>query len=133
MEISRRNEVTEVTGEDSLQEEEEMRLLNELIAIVQESYGSISSVKQLAEIAGLSVNKCTILFHKYLHTSAMGYIKNYRIKKACQMLTQTDNSITEISETCGMNISYFCKRIREVTGQTPLAYRRTYYRSQGKK
>lgn len=71
------NEVTEVTGEDSLQEEEEMRLLNELIAIVQENCGSISSVKQLAEIAGLSVNKCTVLFHKYLHTSAMGYIKNY--------------------------------------------------------
>lgn len=125
--------MADTTGGNLIQENEDIRLANELRTIVHEKYGSISSVKQLAKISGHSVNKCTILFHKYFNISVKEYVKNYRIKMACQMLTQTNDSVTEISEACGMNISYFCKLIREETGLTPLAYRRAYYRSQNTK
>ena len=58
------------------------------------------------------------------------YIRQYRLEKACQLLTQTNKSVAEISKECGMNYSYLSKRIRETTGLTPLEYRRNYHRNQ---
>lgn len=81
--------MSDIIGGDYLQDSEDIRLINKLVAMVHEKYGSISSVKQLAKVSGLSVNKCTLLFHKFFNTSPMEYIKNYRMKMGCQMLTQT--------------------------------------------
>lgn len=39
----------------------------------------------------------------------------------------------DLKLVCGMNCSYFSRRIREETGLTPLAYRRTHYRNKADK
>ena len=53
------------------------------------------------------------------------YMKEYRIKKAMELLTQTNNSIAEISETVGYeNQSKFTQSFKEITGILPKDYRK---------
>ena len=68
-----------------------------------------------------------------LQTSSTRYIKEYRLEKAYQMLTQTNKPMAEISALCGVNNSYFSKMIREETGLTPMEYRRNHRRSNDSK
>lgn len=107
---------------------EEQRRVKELLEHIHKNCGRVSAMRDLAD----NEDECKRLFRKYLNTTPMEYLRQYRMKLACQLLTQTKKSITEISTECGLNNSYFCKRIREETGMTPLEYRRAYYRNQTK-
>ena len=107
---------------------EEQRRVKELLEHIHKNCGRVSAMRDLAD----NEDECKRLFRKYLNTTPMKYLRQYRMKLACQLLTQTKKSITEISTECGLNNSYFCKRIREETGMTPLEYRRAYYRNQTK-
>ena len=60
----------------------------------------------------------------------MEYLRQYRIKMACQLLTNTNLSVTEISEECNINTSHLSRRVRETTGVSPLEYRRNHLRKQ---
>lgn len=52
------------------------------------------------------------------------YIADMRLKRACQLLTETDMSVNEISDMLGFNSQrYFSTFFKERTGQTPSAYR----------
>ena len=57
--------------------------------------------------------------------TVMDYVLKTRIVAAKGMLSNTDESISEISERCGFgSVSYFCRIFKEHTGKTPLQYRR---------
>ena len=48
----------------------------------------------------------------------------YRIECACERLTLTDKSVTEIAFACGFNdMSYFSRVFKQLKGTTPTAYR----------
>ncbi len=106
------------------------KCFEKVLTCIHENVGDISTVKMLLNKMGISENICKMLFWQNLKTSPMDYIRQYRLEKGCQLLTRTNKSVAEISKECGMNYSYFSRRIREETGMTPLEYRRAYYRSQ---
>ena len=67
------------------------------------------------------------LFKKETGTSPMNYLRQLRIKKACNYLTGTKKSIQEISENVGIpDSNYFVKCFRKETGQTPSEYRKKH-------
>ncbi len=52
------------------------------------------------------------------------YLSEYRIRQACRMLTETNEDVLSIAESCGFGgSSYFIKRFKESIGVTPLKYR----------
>lgn len=64
-------------------------------------------------------------FKEHTGMTVMEYILKTRIILACNELTKTNLSITEISEKCGFSsVSYFCRVFKEQTGITPLKYRK---------
>jgi transcriptional regulator GlxA family with amidase domain len=47
-----------------------------------------------------------------------------RIKRACQLLRQTDKSIAEVAYSCGFNDpKYFSRNFRQSMGQSPSEYK----------
>lgn len=82
----------------------------------------------LADIAGtISVSKSSALniFKKYLHTSPVSYLVNYRLKRASRLLASTDSSIDSIAKDTGFaNAGYFCRSFKELFGVTPSEYRK---------
>jgi len=57
-------------------------------------------------------------------TTPAQHLREIRLKKACQMLKETDANITEIATACGFSGgNYFARFFRHATGQTPSHYR----------
>lgn len=103
-----------------------------MMVYVHDHYGERLSVTDLADAACVSERTCFNLFKNYLHTTPVEYINSYRLRMACQMLTQTEESVTAICAACGLgSSSYFAARFRQVMGASPLEYRNRHRRSGG--
>ena len=62
---------------------------------------------------------------KNLGMSFMNYVRSFRVAKACEMLTETNLPISEISRLCGFGgLSQFNRGFRAATGTTPRDYRK---------
>ncbi len=56
--------------------------------------------------------------------SVIQYLISYRLERACHLLLHTTESVTDIALNCGFeNISYFIRKFREFTKETPKEYR----------
>lgn len=63
------------------------------------------------------------LFKESFGIAPKQYITDIRIKKAKQLLIDTDSTVTQISEQCGFSSVYhFCRIFKEKTGLTPTEY-----------
>lgn len=82
----------------------------------------------LEQVAG-AVNLSPFHFHR-IFTDFYGctpgqYITNCRVAQAKLQLLQEDVSLSAIASRCGFSSqSYFCYRFKQLTGMTPLEYRR---------
>lgn len=99
----------------------------DMMVYIHEHYSEKIIIQELAEAAYLSERECYRVFQNYLKMTPVDYIRSYRIQIACQLLVESQRSITEVGNACGMgNASYFGKTFREATGYTPLQYRRKW-------
>jgi len=68
------------------------------------------------------------LYNKVKAITGMGvaqYIESIKMRKACELLTGTDMSIAEISDTLGFSSSrYFSTRFKQLTGKNPGSFRK---------
>lgn len=94
---------------------------------IREHYAEDINLAVLAEQCNLHPN----YFHK-LYTSAFGktpsqHLINCRIAAAKMALLTTNLSMAEIAARCGFSSqTYFGYKFKEVTGRTPLQYRKKY-------
>lgn len=81
-----------------------------------------------AEIAGSALigeGECLRCFRSTIGMTPMQYVKQFRIRKAAELLTATDGRVAEIAVQCGFQeMSYFSKAFREAYGCTPSEYRK---------
>lgn len=102
------------------------RQLKDMLIFLHEHYGEKLSVTHIARAAHISERSCYGLFKEHLHTTPMEYLTGYRLRMACELLTQTEESITNIAADCALGSgSYFSKLFRQATGMTPLEYRKS--------
>lgn len=67
------------------------------------------------------------LFRQTMGMPLHRYLLSYRLKVAKNFLAATDYGISDVCWRCGFtSLSYFIRRFREETGQTPAHYRRTH-------
>lgn len=65
------------------------------------------------------------LFKEKIGLTVMQYILKTRVAMAKELLSESDLSITEISESCGFSsISYFSRAFKNETGVSPLQYKK---------
>lgn len=101
--------------------------IKQMMAYIHEHYFEKISISEVADAAFISERECFRLFHDCLHVTPSEYLKSYRLSMACSLLSKSQESITYISQVCGLgSSSYFGKVFREYTGCTPLNYRRRW-------
>lgn len=95
------------------------------VRMISEGYSRADlSVKQLCDDCGISEVHFRRLFGDVYHTSPIKYITALRVNRAKELLIGTDMPMSEISDKCGFNSSYYFSKIfKESTGMTPSAYR----------
>lgn len=99
-----------------------------MMAYIHEHFHEPISVEQLADAAHVSKRVCFRLFQDNLHMTPVEYMKSYRLRKACQMLTRSKEPVTQIAYACGLgSSSYFGKLFREGFGCSPSEYRKKWH------
>ncbi|QDS94994.1 HTH-type transcriptional activator RhaR [Roseimaritima multifibrata] len=96
----------------------------EAIAHIERHYTDPISLKELIEISGMSRRNFIRTFEATMGAPPIKYLIRRRIQRACQLLQQSDQSITQIALTVGFGDSnYFSRQFRLLNGTSPREYR----------
>lgn len=99
--------------------------LKQALRLIETEYASTITLPQLAKACGMSPKYFCRFFKEMTHKTPIDYLNNYRVKMACEMLRQNQESITEIALNCGFNdLSYFIKTFKRYKGVSPKGYRK---------
>ncbi len=85
------------------------------------------TLDEIAENAGMDKFSLCRYFAQNHTCSVMDELKHIRISHAKQLLRYSSDSVEDIGKKCGFDSpSYFALRFREITGKSPLEYRKEY-------
>ncbi len=95
-----------------------------ILDYIAENYAKTISIDELAEQVSLSKHYFMRFFKKYMGTTCIEYINDYRLNRAANLLITTRLQITEIAMSIGItNLSYFNRIFRKKYNMTPKEYR----------
>jgi AraC family transcriptional regulator len=82
-------------------------------------------VSDLSAIVQRSEAHFARAFKKTFDVSPHAYVLRRRVEKASHLMLVSDDSLSDIALACGMtDQAHLCKIFRQMTGQTPAAWRR---------
>ncbi len=103
---------------------DEQTTIKYLREYVENNYKFDISMQEVAEDMGYSDAYFSKLFKQYFNQNFTAYLTEYRIKKAKELLTDTNNSIKDISRMVGYEDSnYFAKIFKRIVGEIPSKFR----------
>lgn len=108
-------------------EEYKNRISVSIISILKKNVHNKLSIDDICSI--LNYNKSYLFRQFKLSTkkTIMTYFNELKISEAKKLLTTSDLSITEISDTLSYDTpNYFCKAFKKQTGYTPASYRKAF-------
>jgi len=91
---------------------------------IWENYHRKISLKEIADVSGLSAPYFSTIFKEEMGENLSTYLNRLRVEKASSMLRETESPINEISAACGFeDQSWFSKIFKHYTGYSPCQYR----------
>lgn len=92
-----------------------------------ENFSRPLTLDEIADEIGMDKYSLCRYFAKHHTCSVMDELKHIRVSHAKQLLRYSSDSVEEIGKSCGFESpSYFSLRFREMTGRSPLEYRKQY-------
>jgi len=91
---------------------------------IWENYHRKISLKEIADVSGLSAPYFSTIFKEEMRENLSTYLNRLRVEKASSMLRETELPINGISTACGFeDQSWFSKIFKHYTGYSPCQYR----------
>ncbi len=98
--------------------------LNLACAFAREHLGDPIELDDLCQVACTSPSKLASLFRDAEGTTPMGWVRDRRMERACELLTGTDDSIAAVAARVGFSRQgSFSEAFKERFGMTPHRYR----------
>ena len=93
---------------------------------IRRDYGKHLTLEDLAEEAGMTPRYFCRVFRDMTGRTPVDYLNYYRTECAAELLCDTDESVLEISMTCGFaDPAYFSRVFRRYKGISATAYRKS--------
>lgn len=100
--------------------------LKRMLGFIRDHFAEDISPADIAASAGVCERECFRCFKQELGTTPLATLTDFRLRKAAELLRETDRSVSDIAAACGFaNSSYFGKVFRSRMNLSPLAYRRS--------
>ncbi|MGH1543854.1 MAG: GlxA family transcriptional regulator [Arenicella sp.] len=89
--------------------------LIEAVALMEANLEELINLDELSRLVGISRRQLERLFKKYLNCVPRRYYLELRLKRARQLLLQTDKSIVDVAVACGfVSAPHFSKSYRDL-------------------
>ena len=96
-----------------------------MMEFIASHYQEKLTLKQIADSSFISPRECNRCFQETLGQSPFSYLINYRLHKACSLLSHTSLTVTQVSAACGFSSSsYFTHIFHQTFGCTPREYKK---------
>ena len=96
-----------------------------MLVYIHQNYMNDIKIDDIAAVANVCRSNCCKQFHDVVKETPNSYLKHYRIMKSCQLLRDTNRSISEIADSCGFqSVSYFVSVFRKSMKISPAKYRK---------
>lgn len=114
-------------GFSSPQKDIDSRKINDVFDYVMQNFADEIRLEAVADVANMSPTAFCRYFKQRTSKTFSRFLNEVRIGNACKLLLEGDNTITEVSYSCGYNnISNFNRQFKTVTKFTPSAYVRKF-------
>lgn len=101
--------------------------IQKIMEWIRINYASPISVKDVADHFQYSINYMSAYFSKHVGVSMQKYISMKRVKKACELLLETRDTVIQIAAQVGFKDSkYFLRVFKQYMKQTPTQYRNAF-------
>lgn len=101
------------------------RRIAQIVRYINEHYGEISDIEQIAEHFFISKYHLCRTFNKNLGLPLVSYLNTIKIRAAEELMKNERLNLTDIATRCGFNSSsYFCKVFKAEKGVSPTVYRK---------
>ena len=98
-----------------------------ILYFIENNYDKPLTLKDLSNTFSINYSYLSQLFKKMIGQSFAEYLTDIRLKHACQLLSDTNIPISNISVSVGFNdYHYFCNTFKRYYFMTPSQYRNTY-------
>ena len=98
--------------------------IKQMLRYIQQNYAEELTVAGIAASALIGESEALRCFRETIGMSPIQYVKRFRIQKASELLTSTDEKAADIGAMCGFqDTSYFTRAFREIKGVSPGMYR----------
>ncbi len=102
------------------------QLIRKAMTYIHARYSEPITREEIADHIGISADYLTDCFRQELGVTPITYVRRYRIRQACELLRNTDQSITQIALAVGFSDgAHFTRTFQREVGTTPRAYRDT--------
>lgn len=99
--------------------------LMDMLSFIHENYREKLTLDAIAKSGNMGKTGCCGIFRRTLNKTPMEYVTELRLRKAMELLRQSDRTVLEISYEVGFSgASYFTETFRKFYGCTPKEYRR---------
>lgn len=98
--------------------------VNRIWEYIFRHYTGEISLGEVSSYAGMSPTAFSRFFKLHSNKTFIDAIQELRVGRACKLLLETDQNVTEIAFACGYNnMANFNRRFRALTGTTPVRFR----------
>ena len=102
------------------------RRIEQIVRYINEHYGEITDIEQIAERFFISKYHLCRTFNKTLGLPLVSYLNTIKIRAAAELMQNEKLNLTEIATRSGFNSSsYFCKVFKAEKGVAPTVYRKS--------
>lgn len=111
-----------------IKQEEYMKKFIEICNYIDEHCSEDLNLDDIANMSGFSKFYFSRMFRQFTNVSFYKYVNTKRIAKASELLTEPQNSITDVAINCGFSsLSSFIRMFKIIKGCTPTEFRNMYW------
>lgn len=105
----------------------DLHRLDSVLDYLMMNYRNEVKLEEVANIANMSLTAFCRYFKDRTNKTVIQFLNEIRIEHAHKMLTETTNTVEQISTDCGFkNVSNFYQQFQKITGKSPLKFRKEH-------
>ncbi len=109
----------------SFEDDTALAQISGIVDFITENCAQSFSMAELSQRVGMSESQFSRYFRRATGNTFTDFVNRLRIARACQLLMETDQYITNVCYDAGFNnVANFNRRFLEIKGMTPKEFRR---------
>ncbi|NDV68865.1 AraC family transcriptional regulator [Dysgonomonas sp. 25] len=117
---------TNIVGHPT-REDKKTKKIQSIYLYVMNNYQHNITLEKIAQFVGMEKSSFCVFFKKMTNKSFFTFLTEYRIDSSCQMLLETNKSISEVCIASGFrDVPYYNRIFKKIKHITPGEYRKRY-------